>query len=419
MRRFSAWVRTRLRLLSSIWQRRLRERCCWRRSSPAAAALLVGPVVLRSHGVYAAMLTLAFAQILWSIATQWVDLTGGDNGVLGLWSVLPAALSSPLAYYAAAAVIAVASLVALRRIALAPFGFALRAARDSELRAEAIGIDTQRTRWLAFSVGGFFAGIAGALHAFHKGSVFPTTLSIPVSVDALIMVLLGGIQTLIGPIVGALAYHGLVHRADAIDGSLATVSRAGDRAFWRSYSPTASSALHVGAVARTQMSLLQLEQLRRSFGGVRAVDGVSFALAAGEVAALIGPNGAGKSTLFNLIDGQLAPQAGRVLFNGESLTAWSTAERTRRGIGRTFQVAQTFATMTVLQNVQLALVAAAAVHRTSRVCCGTCRSDAANSLLAQVGLQSICHRCRSKPCVWRRQATRTRACTRGKAAHCC
>jgi len=174
-----------------------------------AAALLIGPVVLRSHGVYAAMLTLAFAQILWSIATQWVDVTGGDNGILGLWSVLPAALSSPTAYYIVAAAIAVGSLAALRRIALAPFGFALRAARDSEIRADAIGIDTRRTRWLAFSIGGFFAGIAGAMHALHKGSVFPTTLSIPVSVDALIMVLLGGLQTLIGPVVGALAYHGL------------------------------------------------------------------------------------------------------------------------------------------------------------------------------------------------------------------
>ena len=173
------------------------------------AALLVGRVVLRSHGVYAAMLTLAFAQILWSTAIQWGDVTGGDNGVLGLWSVLPAALSSPLAYYMAAASAAFASLAMLRRLALAPFGFALRAARDSDLRAEAIGIDTQRTRWLAFGVGGFFAGIAGALHAFHKGSVFPTTLSIPVSVDALIMVLLGGVQTLIGPLVGALAYHAL------------------------------------------------------------------------------------------------------------------------------------------------------------------------------------------------------------------
>lgn len=175
----------------------------------AAAALLIGKVVLRSHGVYAAMLTLAFAQILWSTAVQWVDLTGGDNGVLGLWTVLPAALSSPLAYYAVVLTIVIASLGMLHHLALAPFGFALRATRDSELRAEAIGIHVHRTRWLAFSIGALFAGLAGALHAFHKGSVFPTTLSMPVSVDALIMVLLGGVQTLVGPVVGALAYHGL------------------------------------------------------------------------------------------------------------------------------------------------------------------------------------------------------------------
>jgi branched-chain amino acid transport system permease protein len=180
--------------------------------APIAAGLvglLIGRVVLRSHGVYAAMLTLAFAQILWSTAVQWVDVTGGDNGLLGLWSVLPRALTSPTVYYGLTLAIVVVSLIVLRRAALAPFGFALRATRDSELRAEAIGIDVQRTRWLAFSAGGFFAGLAGALHAFHKGSVFPTTLSIPVSVDALVMVLLGGVQTLSGPIVGALAYHGL------------------------------------------------------------------------------------------------------------------------------------------------------------------------------------------------------------------
>jgi branched-chain amino acid transport system permease protein len=175
----------------------------------ALVALLIGRVILRSSGVYAAMLTLAFAQILWSAAVQWVDLTGGDNGLLGLWSALPRVLTSPIVYYALVLAIVVASLAALRRAALAPFGFALRATRDSELRAQAIGIDAQRMRWLAFSTGGMFAGMAGALHAFHKGSVFPTTLSIPVSVDALVMVLLGGLQTLSGPIVGALAYHGL------------------------------------------------------------------------------------------------------------------------------------------------------------------------------------------------------------------
>jgi ABC-type branched-subunit amino acid transport system ATPase component len=135
------------------------------------------------------------------------------------------------------------------------------------------------------------------------------------------------------------------------------------------------------------MSLLQLEQLRRSFGGVRAVDGVSFTLAAGAIAALIGPNGAGKSTLFNLIDGQLAPHSGRVLFNGEPMTARTTAQRTRRGIGRTFQVAQTFATLTVLQNVQLALVAAHGGASDVVHLLWDMQIEAANSLLAQVGLQ--------------------------------
>jgi branched-chain amino acid transport system permease protein len=161
--------------------------------------------VLRAHGVYASMLTLAFAQILWSIAVQWVDVTGGDNGLLGVW---PSA-SSRLAYYLLTLAIVVASLLLLRRAALAPFGFSLRATRDAPERAEALGIDVRRARGLAFVAGGFFGGLAGALQAFQKGAVFPNALSIPVSVDALVMVLLGGLQTLSGPIVGAIAYHGL------------------------------------------------------------------------------------------------------------------------------------------------------------------------------------------------------------------
>jgi branched-chain amino acid transport system permease protein len=175
----------------------------------AAVALLVGVVVLRSAGVYAAMLTLAFAQILSSTAIQWVDITGGDNGVLGLWSALPATLAGELGFYWLTLGVVAVSLLALRRAAVAPFGFSLRATRDSALRAEALGIDVTRVRWLAFAAGGLFAGLAGALHALQKGAVFPTALSIPVSVDALVMVLLGGLQTLSGPLVGALAYHGL------------------------------------------------------------------------------------------------------------------------------------------------------------------------------------------------------------------
>ena len=171
----------------------------------ALAALVASFFVLRAQGVYASMLTLAFAQILWSIAVQWVDVTGGDNGMLGVWP--PTA--SRLAYYLLTLGIVAASLLLLRRAALAPFGYALRASRDAPERAEALGIDVRRVRWTAFVAGAAFAGLAGALQAFQKGAVFPNALSIPISVDGLVMVLLGGLQTLSGPIVGAIAYHGL------------------------------------------------------------------------------------------------------------------------------------------------------------------------------------------------------------------
>jgi branched-chain amino acid transport system permease protein len=114
-----------------------------------------------------------------------------------------------VAYYLITLAVVAVALLALRRAAIAPFGFALRAARDGPARAETLGIDVRKVRWAAFVAGGLFGGLAGALQAFQKGAVFPDALSIPLSVDALVMVLLGGLQTLSGPIVGAVVYHGL------------------------------------------------------------------------------------------------------------------------------------------------------------------------------------------------------------------
>jgi len=133
---------------------------------------------------------------------------------------------------------------------------------------------------------------------------------------------------------------------------------------------------------------LSVQQLRKNFGGVKAVDSVSFELAAGEIAALIGPNGAGKSTLFNLINGQLVPDAGHVLFDGKALLGIPPDRRARSGIARTFQVAQIFGTMTALQNVQLALAAAAGGTLGIKDLLWNLHADAAHALLAQVGLQS-------------------------------
>jgi branched-chain amino acid transport system ATP-binding protein len=104
------------------------------------------------------------------------------------------------------------------------------------------------------------------------------------------------------------------------------------------------------------VSVLAAKDLAKAFGGVRAVGGISFTLAAGELLALIGPNGAGKSTCFNLLNGQLAPDAGSVTFDGRDITGWKPRHIWRLGVGRTFQITATFASMTVRENVQMALI---------------------------------------------------------------
>ena len=183
---------------------------------PMEVALVVGPLVaavgaavfgwfaVRLSGVYLAMLTLAFAQIAWAVTYQWDDLTGGSNGLTGVW---PAEwLSDNRSYYWLALALVAIGVLALRHMLFSPFGYALRAGRDSPLRADAIGIDVDRVQWIAFIVAGLFAGAAGAVYAFSKGSISPESMAVGKSVDALVMVLLGGLHTLAGPVVGAVSF---------------------------------------------------------------------------------------------------------------------------------------------------------------------------------------------------------------------
>jgi len=167
----------------------------------ALGALLFGWFAVRLSGVYLAMLTLAFAQIVWSIVFQWQDLTGGSNGVLGIWPSPP--FDGLSAFFLLTLLLVVAGVLLLRRILFAPFGYAMRAGRDSQVRAEAIGIDVKKVHWMGFAVAGTVCGVAGGIFAFAKGSISPETISIDHSVNGLVMVLLGGIGTLSGPIVGA------------------------------------------------------------------------------------------------------------------------------------------------------------------------------------------------------------------------
>src|SRR5207247_5810610 len=166
-----------------------------------AGALLFGWFAVRLSGVYLAMLTLAFAQIVWSILFQWEGVPGGSNGILGIWPQPP--IASRPAFYLMTLIVVAAGVLLLRRFLFAPFGYAMRAGRDSPLRAEAIGIDVKRVHWLGFAIAGAVCGVAGGLFAFAKGSISPETIHVGRSIDGLVMVLLGGIQTLTGPIVGA------------------------------------------------------------------------------------------------------------------------------------------------------------------------------------------------------------------------
>jgi branched-chain amino acid transport system permease protein len=170
----------------------------------ALAAAVFGYFCVRLTSIYFAMLTLAFAQIVYAIVHQWDDVTGGDNGVLSVW---PASwLATPGRYYYWALVATVAGIVLLRRVAASPFGLTLRAARDHARRAEALGVNIRALQWTAFVVAGFVAGIGGAVFAFLKGSVFPVYTESPMSVQPLVMVLLGGIASPSGPLIGAAVY---------------------------------------------------------------------------------------------------------------------------------------------------------------------------------------------------------------------
>lgn len=181
----------------------------------AAGAILFGWFCVRLSGVYMAMLTLAAAQIVWSMAFQWQDLTGGDDGLLGIWPSEWA--RSKTAYYYLALVLCGGGILAMRRMIFSPFGYTLRGGRDNPNRTESIGINLRRHQWAAFVVAGMFAGIAGGVYVFSKGSIFPDEAAIPRSVDALVMVLLGGVQTLSGPVVGAGVFRLLEDEISRLD----------------------------------------------------------------------------------------------------------------------------------------------------------------------------------------------------------
>jgi branched-chain amino acid transport system permease protein len=173
----------------------------------ALAAALFGAFCVRLTSIYFAMLTLAFAQIAYTVVFQWYDLTGGDNGLLGVWP--PAWLGTPARYYLFALGLTAAGVGVTFGLTQSPFGLALRALRDNPRRAAAIGIDVRLHQWVAFVAAGTIAGLGGALYVFQKGSAFPDYLFVVKSIEPLVMILLGGVSAFLGPVLGAVVFKTL------------------------------------------------------------------------------------------------------------------------------------------------------------------------------------------------------------------
>jgi branched-chain amino acid transport system permease protein len=168
----------------------------------ALGGLVFGYFCVRLTAIYFAMLTFALAQILHTVAFQWVELTGGDNGIVGV--TFPQALSeSRYAYYFTLVVVA-ACLAILLMVVRSPFGLTLQAIRENAERVEFVGINVKRFQLVAFVIAATFAGVAGALFTLYNRSIFPDYLLWTRSTEALIMCILGGMYSFVGPAVGAL-----------------------------------------------------------------------------------------------------------------------------------------------------------------------------------------------------------------------
>jgi branched-chain amino acid transport system permease protein len=170
----------------------------------AAGALLFGFFIVRLTHTYFAMLSLAFAQIVFTVIFKWRSLTGGDDGLIDVWP--PALLKSPVAYYYFTVTVVAVCIALLHGIIDSPFGYALKAVRENPRRARFIGINVRRHQLFAFVLSGFFSGVAGGLFAFYNGSVFPDFAYFTKSFEPLVVALLGGVQSFFGPLAGALGF---------------------------------------------------------------------------------------------------------------------------------------------------------------------------------------------------------------------
>jgi len=373
-----------------------------------AVAGIVGFVLalpaLRVTGPYLAMVTIAFAFIVQHGTIEWRTLTGGSNGLMGIPPPsIGALIFSEREMAMLAVALAGASLCAFHCLARSGWGMAMVAVRDAEPAARSIGLNPVIVKTAAFSLSAVFTGLAGGIFAPLLMFVAPDSFPFSQSILFLFAVIVGGAGWTFGPVVGALvsvvlpellsglAEYRLLFFGAALlvilwvapAGVLGLLARLWPR---RDSAMAASTPFDVGAFLAPTGSpaTLEVRDLGITFGGIKAATAVSFTALPGKVTSVIGPNGAGKTTVLNLIGGFYRPDSGSIRLGEHELAGRAAWKVARAGIARTYQTTKLFATMSIIDNVLIALrrgrlgsMAADAASRSDR--------DAAEALLAFVG----------------------------------
>jgi branched-chain amino acid transport system ATP-binding protein len=354
----------------------------------AIVSTIVGIIILRRRGVYFSLLTLALAALSYTIAFRWSAVTGGEDGLGGLkrGTIGPFSLDNALTYYVTVAVIALAVLYVLLRLARSPFGHVLVAIRENQLRATFQGYPVQRYKLAVFVISAMVTGLAGALIGFQNYLVSADAVSVPFAGELLAMVVIGGMRSMLGPALGALFFI-LFRELFSIwtanwlllfgltFAGFVMFSPEGLVGIWnqlmRRLKPPPEEAAAMSkrkiyndlpppAFLKPQALegvVLEVNGVSKHFGGIRAVRDASLQISVGEIHALIGPNGAGKTTLFNLISGLFPPDAGTIKLRGREIQNVPSDLICHQGLARSFQITNLFKGLSIYENLRLSLQA--------------------------------------------------------------
>jgi branched-chain amino acid transport system ATP-binding protein len=354
----------------------------------AVTAALAGALILRRRGVYFSLLTLALTALLFAIGYRWTEFTGGESGLGGVTraTVLGVNLERDAIYYWVVAAVGFIVAFLLWRFHRSPAGSVLVAIRENEQRARFLGYPTNRYKLLGFVISATVVGVAGVLSVFNHRFAAAEPLAVAFSGELIAMVVIGGMRSFLGPALGALFYilfreflsiwtpswlfyFGILFVGFIMFSPTGLVGVA-QRLLTPFRKPIEEEAAMAGRTLSDEPlpaflkpadhaaePILEARGIAKSFGGIKAVQGVDILVRDRSLHALIGPNGAGKTTAFNLISGMFVPDEGEILLRGRSIAGLSPEAITAAGIGRSFQITNLFPALSVEENVRLAIQA--------------------------------------------------------------